>query len=237
MTLLSSLDAEIQGWLVAVGTVGAVIVALGLAAWQGRGSKRRRPVLSITFDDATGIADEEVTFTAQQVLVSGAGAVGQPFTAELGRTLAAYLRFEVTNAPGHDAAEDVEVILTRIEEPSFVAETSTLEISFPSFPWTHLETTRVTIPPGVTRSVDIAAVYKDPPDQQLRDIFRLLVDPEPGAFRNRLKHGTYELVLTVAARNADAVSYRTRVGFDPSRVKDDPSAAINLLDPPTVEQN
>jgi hypothetical protein len=224
---------QIRDWLIAVGTVGAVIVALGLAWWSDRKARRRRPLLSLGFAVSTGVVNELVTYTSD---VTMTGADGLPYTrtANFGTGPAAYVRFDVRNARGRDAAEDVEVLLSRIERPSSTSETATVEISFPPFGWTHLQDTKLTMPPGITRSVDIGWLQGNPPKDLGfdPDVLELLVRPAPGNGRNLLPPGTYELYLSVAARNADAVDYVARISFSDAPNPHDPSARINVVDPP-----
>ena len=77
------------GWvaLTAIGTVGAVIVAVGLQAWVGWKEGHRRPKLTLDFDSHMR-ANE---------------------TDQHGSTLP-YLRLAVTNAKGKETARDVEIL-------------------------------------------------------------------------------------------------------------------------------
>jgi hypothetical protein len=131
---------------------------------------------------------------------------------------AAYLRFEVTNARGKDAAEDAEVLLVAIRAVDHDQAVRTVEISFPGFQWTHTDTTRLTIPPGVTRSIDICRVHeRAPAAANLDGLLELAVLPAPGNLRHRLKPADYVLVLVLAARNSDAVEYTANLLFDPTQ--------------------
>src|SRR5205823_654474 len=129
---------QVREWLTAVGTAGAVIVALGIAWWSDRKTRSRRPLLFLGFDTPKGVVNELVTYQSELTMV---GVDGQTYTrtADMGRGPAAFLRFVVRNARGREAAEDVEVLLARIERPSFTSDTETVEISFPPFGWTHLQ--------------------------------------------------------------------------------------------------
>ena len=90
----------------------------------------------------------------------------------------------------------------------------TLDISFPGFEWTHTEaTTRLTVPPGVTRSVDVARVHETPADQRWNDRLELMIHPEPANQRHLLAEGTYDLEVVLSARNADARRYGVRVAY------------------------
>lgn len=205
----ASWDVSLREWLIAAGTVGAVVVALWITLRQEYLARRRRPSLSL---GSPGIAAEEV---------SRADATGLPVVT--GR--AVYLRLAVTNAIGKDAAADVEVLLSQIRRPSLDSDTDMVDVSFPGFGWTHAGTTRLTVPPGVTRHIDLGRVRDDRADR-----FELLVIPHPVDLRNQLLPGTYELVLTLSARNADAHHYVMRFSFEPDR--GDPVQAIEVIDPP-----
>jgi hypothetical protein len=194
---------ELREWLIAFGTVGAVIVALFLARRQERRARARRPMLSLVYSEIFGISEEEVTY-ARDGAIAGTGA-------------STWLRFNVSNEPGRDAAEDVELLLWRVmKTPDEAGVGRLLDISFPALLWTHAGTTRLTISPGVVRSVDIARRFHDPPYHELRDILELCLDPVPADGRHRLAAGTYDLELTLSARNANARDYWTRITFDPS---------------------
>jgi hypothetical protein len=45
------LPAETVAWLTVASTLGAVVVAVGLQRWQWWLARRRRPSLSLSFDD------------------------------------------------------------------------------------------------------------------------------------------------------------------------------------------
>jgi hypothetical protein len=201
--MYGSVSSEVRDWLTAIGTVGAVIVAVASAWWVERRAHARRPKLSLAFDRESGVHTETVT----ALHPDGTPAAHWP---------AAHLRFEVTNARGKDAADDVEVLLTavRIVEHDLVR---VIEISFPGFQWTHHQTTRLMIPPGVTRSVDICRVHENAPvGSGYGGQLELAVLPEPGDGRHKLAPGKYELVLALAARNADAVEIIVDLVFDPT---------------------
>src|SRR6266545_2459250 len=83
---------ELRAWLIAIGTVGAVIVALVLARRTERLAKRRRPRLSLAWSHIFGITVEAATYRSPEGLVSGD---------------VTCLRFNVMNEEGKDAAEDV----------------------------------------------------------------------------------------------------------------------------------
>jgi hypothetical protein len=185
------------------------MVALGSAWWAERRVNLRRPRLSLAFDDDSGLTTESVFAQYRP----GEDPV---------KWKADYLRVEVTNAPGSDAADDVEVLLAEVRRYDLDGrEAGVLEISFPGFVWTHTETTRLTVPPGVTRTVDLGRVHSGAPSAVgVGDGFELTVHPQPGDRRNVLVPGSYVLRLILAARNADAVEYSVTVVHDPDVGRD-----------------
>jgi hypothetical protein len=221
MVAVSAFD--VREWLIAVGTVvaalgtlAAVVVALALAQRAERSARRRRPSLELSFDPTHGIRRELLSYSDR----SGPGA---------------YVRFGVKNAPGKDAAEDVEVLLAEILVPSFTEDDQAIDVSFPGFQWTHTTSTRLTIPAGVVRDIDIARLHELPPDPGLASKLELLMSPPPADGRQFLDGGTYELRLTVSARNADAVTYRTRLTYNPARSAF-ANETVKVLDPPYAER-
>ena len=232
----ASIASGIREWITAAATLGAVITALWLTWWANWRAGQRRPLLALTYDAETGVATEQLTYAATVLVAVGDGRYEQRVE-PIGAGTAAYLRLEVSNERGHDAAEDVDVLLARIEKRSFTEDDpEAVEISFPPFAWTHVGTTRLTIPAGVTRTIDIARVHEDPPDTKMKNVLELLVTPEPGNYRNRQVPGTYELHLTISARNADAVNYVIRVGLteEGDVGPDDPASRIRVIDAPYV---
>jgi hypothetical protein len=169
--------------LTAVGTIGAVLVALFLDELPVLRQRRREPRLTLTHSvDDSAI---EVTYTPTSLVSVGVS----------GR--AAYLRLAVSNEPGHDAARDVEVLLQRVErihgEHGHVIER--VHVASPPFGWSNVETTSLTIPAGVTRVIDVGIVdgppdpefqSGSPPDKPPPLVLRLGIVPEPADGRNRL---------------------------------------------------
>lgn len=219
LATLAGFWVDLREWLTAIGTAGAVIVAVGLTIRAERLARGRRPVLELSYDPETGISAEMMT-----ILLPGVNAAMVPHRG-------AYLRFRVSNRGGVDAAVGVEVLLAAVKVPSFEAETRTVEISFPGFQWTHLDAkTRLTIAPGVTRTIDVARVIETSLVKKWQDRVELCVFPTPGNERNFLEPGTYELDLTLSARNADAARYYARIEYDPS---ESVTERVRVLDAPT----
>lgn len=156
-----------------------------------RAQRRRTPVLSLLLDPAD-LVIERVFYTDCQ------------------EGNAAWARLGVRNEPDHDAAREVEVLLERARPLDGGAP---VLIAYPAVPWTHVPrpTTRVTIPPGATRALDLATVYfRDDWEKRLN----LQIVAEPGDTRQRVAPGRYELILVVTAHNADAQRYAVQVSWD-----------------------
>lgn len=197
--------ADLRAWLSVVATLAAVVVALGLARRAERLARQRRPELSLTWSPIFGITVEDVTWVSAR-----RGSVGD---------VATYLRLNVANAAGKDAAVDVELLIDRISEvpsePDVWARL--IDISYPALAWTHAGTTRLTLSPGVVRTIDLARAYGDPVNPELRDALELCIDPAPLDGRHRLVgDATYDLELTLSGRNADAKDYWMRIRYSPS---------------------
>lgn len=206
MTTIETLTVESGAgspWveITAIATALAVIVALA-TPWlieylRRRDRRNRAPVLSLGLEPQADLVIEEVAYSD--------GADGY----------AAWVRLGVTNEPRRDAARDVEVLLesARPLPAPGQAEVPPVLIAYPAVPWTHVpETmTRVTVPAGATRSVDVATVFLR---DDLKPTLNLLIAAAPKDERNRVAPGRYELILVVTAHNADAQRYAVEVAWD-----------------------
>ncbi len=190
------------GWvaLTAIGTVGAVVVALGLQLVLFWREKRRRPRLTLAFDDHQ--RTEEMY---------------QP-----GNKPAVYLRTAVSNAEGKETARDVELLLLEVEEFSHTSVGSggrTIWLANPALGWTHsfdaelrYQLPRQSIPPGATRYVDVGRWL------QLEDgtydlSFVLSVIPEPVSRRHVLESGCWRLRIAATMQNGNATFWDARICF------------------------
>lgn len=192
---------DVREWLIAIGTVGAVITALVVAGRPDRAARRRRPSLSLSLDDQLGLTIECVTLFENDTPV--------------GSTPATWIRLSVTNAKGKDTATDVELFAARITEPDAGDTQRFAHVSFPPFGWPHVEDPRMDVPSGVTRLIDIGWVDMDP-GNALKDKLQLRIVPNPIDQRHILKPGVYEFDLTLSAHNADARYFSMKVEFDPA---------------------
>jgi hypothetical protein len=184
-SLLADVNSTIQGWLTAVGTLGAVLVALYLGPVRDR---LRRPHLYARHDDVH--ADRIVVAAEDDESVD-----------------TAWVRIRVGNRGGRLAAEDVEVVVTWVDQfsPDVVFGPVGL-----SLPWSHgiPQTTSRTLPPGVEWHVDVARIRRSSPEGQLG--LELMTVPNT----RELGRGTFEVRIAVTARNADASHYRFGLTFD-----------------------
>jgi hypothetical protein len=184
----------------ALGTVGAVVLALWLQVYR---AWRRKPSLTMSYS-----ADPN----------SGCWA---PVYREGHQAL--WLRFSVSNATGKDTARDVQVLVTRVETPSERREL------VPGGPlhWTDLRSPTVDLPAGISRMIDIAQVEL-PADTQKGTALWLKVSPVPGDTRHRLEPGSYDVELAVTAQGIDADFSTAKLDFEDVR-EDDPRELVKHL--------
>jgi hypothetical protein len=202
----STIADNVREWLIAAGTVGAVFAAILATVFAERLTERRersnRPSLDLGRPpDAVTVEDAFLRYDGVQ-----------------GMGTAAYLRLSATAATGRLAPDEVEVLLANIRQTK--TPLPDITIGYPGFQWTHADgATRLTIPPGVTRYVDLAWIQLRGQDSSGKLIhgdrkLRLIINPEPADMRNVLEPGDYELDLVVSARNADARYYRLDLSWD-----------------------
>lgn len=210
----------VREWLQTIGTLAAVITALGIAIAGWRREQRRQPKLFLRF-----AARPDDTWLDLQVL---------------SRPPSAWVRLRISNARGKHSAQDVEVLVTDFRRVSASQdEDPRLGLDIRPLRWSNAldnqgrQMTRVTIPPGVTRYCDLLAVrepsdliaqaeFQQSKEEVERDIEAggytspavLQVIPEPTDFRHEITEGTYELEIALCARDVDATFYRTMVRFD-----------------------
>jgi hypothetical protein len=187
------------GVLTALGTVGAVVVAVGAGALRSAVAARRQPSLSLSFEQRADTAIEDMALTFPD------GTTKQD--------RAAFIRLAVTNHRRRHAAEDVEVLIVGLHQLDALRETygesavmawadGSTRLNFAPLGWTHLEPTSVTVGPGVTRTVDFGWQYEY---QSLS--FYLGVKPPPLSGLHVLSPGTWKVTFAVSARNADAAHH------------------------------
>lgn len=210
MTVRIVFGASTVEWLTAIGTVGAVIVALCVALFQGFWTWKKRPVLTLSFDPESDLD-----------LIRGVG-VGR------GRS-GHWLRLQVHNKTGKRSAHDAEVLVVELK---LGAANSIVHAGRPldnaPLRWSSLmrdgqPMTHVSIPPGLTRRIDLLGIY--PPvatpvvprgsGDQEEGIAVVQVSPEPSD-ESHVLHGpdTFAFVLAVASRDLDAHFYDLSVTWD-----------------------
>lgn len=195
---------EVREWLIAFGTVGALIVAIfGTTIWE----RIRRPKLSLHFD---------VTKTAD----AHTGGIRIP-TARNGGTRAAFARLEVRNADGKRTAESVEVLIEslRLRPPAAGSDIprDSESIADLSLPVSNSDPrrTQLNLPPGMGRHFDFVHIRKNQvvgPGGQ--NIVRVDVHPQPDDLRQQVYGGEFEIDLIVAAANASPKRYTANLKFD-----------------------
>jgi hypothetical protein len=202
MGLNSATDtAGAAEWIGAVGTALAVILALWLQwlrVWL------RRPALVLDFEGDRDRADIRHTD----------GYVSH------------WVRPRVRNRPRHNSADDVEVVLARVRLLDQVAESRSERpeelLEGRALKWSELNTTKVSLPPGTARRVDLlhvdntrAETSPDGAEERLeRAPIRFDVYPLPAAKYHRAFGDAYEVTLALTARDTDAVYYMTQVSYD-----------------------
>jgi hypothetical protein len=180
--------------LTAIGTVGAVIVAVGLQCWLSWRERRGRPKLTLEFDRHMR-ADE----TDQQ-----------------GNTLP-YLRLAVTNAEGKDTARDVEILVVSIEEYAITqvgGGKRQIWLANPALAWANSvdPVPRMSIPPGATRYVDVGCWVQVEMVAEVN--LRLSVVPPPNSNRHLLRPGGWRLRLAATMWKGDASHWDAEVSFE-----------------------
>jgi hypothetical protein len=137
----------------AFGGIAAAATAVGIATWTARRDRRQRPRLELLYDDRH--TDD--------------------FAAGLNDDSQHWVRLRVFNAPGRRSAEDVEVVVVQFEEeeadrldPMLLTGERTRRGVLTGFAltWSNtfdnsgLHATRIAIPPGVYRRVDLLSVHQ-----------------------------------------------------------------------------
>jgi hypothetical protein len=221
--------------LTAVGTVGAVIVALLLAAGTGLArsvrERRCRPRLSLAHDPSMDVSLEKV-----RVRVAQKGLI--PPVEE--QYPALYLRLAVSNAVGRQAAEGVEVLLTELEplRPSEVISVSdwdsTHRFNVGQLGWTHAAPAELRLGPGARRTVDLGYVVDH---SDLGTSFHLGLTVIPESRVDQLPAGRYRVRLALVSANSNARFYELELyhrGTWMAGEPEDPPAIVTGPQPTTA---
>jgi hypothetical protein len=185
--------------LTAIGTVGAVVVALSLTlirwTWRAATARRRRPRPCLLFDPATNINSEKVPLDGSERRET--------------TLLAAYVRLTVRNPPRSDAAQAVQVLITRVERTSQPDPDVPPENDYEPhenlgpLPWTHSAETTLILGPGASRTIDLGFLV----EREQTDWFSLALPTKPVSGVQYLPPGAYRLQLAVVGANFAAKSY------------------------------
>lgn len=124
-----------------------------------------------------------------------------------------FVRLRVSNGRFLLTAEDVEVLVI-----DFRPIATDLALDARPLVWTSLSpkktdpVTKVTLPPGVTRHVDLVRLFRETGTVQAE----LMVHPDPLSKIHRLTRAVrVDIQLAVVARNAGARFFSTQFSFDP----------------------
>lgn len=190
-------------WFQAVGTFGAVVAAVGIAVWGVHRERRQRPSLTLAFDTSLQPPD----FMAG--MWSGDGVDWYE---------SHWVRLRVQNAAGRKSADDVEVLLREVQSLDEAADVRTLDVC--PLRWSSTQgpadgaLTRITIPPGLARHVDLLAIDGSGAGsaaEPTEPVAALQVWPRPTDNRHLLPAGRYVLHLAVVARDTDATFFDLEV--------------------------
>jgi hypothetical protein len=195
--------ATALAWIQAGGTLAAVAAALGIA-WRGeRRERQRQPVLSLRFDPSL----EPPDFMRGMWSRHGDD-----------QWESHWVRLRVENSAGRRSADDVEVLFLSLEALDEAGSQRTLDVV--PLRWSSTQgdaggaLTRITIPPGLARHVDLLGIRGSCPEadpEAHRLPVAIQVWPIPTDERHRLPGGRYVFHLAVAARDSDAAFFRLEV--------------------------
>jgi len=197
------LGSAVDTWatvFVAIGTVGAVAYALfrDLVVVP-----RRRPNLDLLFDQTGN----------DQVVVGTTGGFD-----------AACVRLRVANAARKDTADDVVVMVTEVQRlddsEDTIAEAKPIVLPL-TWSGSNPPSPMGSVHPGSERHLDL--LHVDWPARDETEIRRkwsettpmqLDLTPKPAGGQGILNLGTYEILVEIRARNADAIRYAIPVTWD-----------------------
>ena len=187
----SSFDwAGLRDWLIAVGTLAAVIVSLYVAVWRER---VRRPSLSLLFSDPPQSIDKQLTESDDE------------------KSKAASVRLRVKNKPARRTAREVEVLIQKIwaeDREAIRIEDWPLRWKF-SDPTNKTPATLATVPPGVSRPVLLFWV-----EESTSGLMFLGNWPDAGGGRDILEADTWHIRLALAAHDTPSTFWEMTVTYD-----------------------
>ncbi len=183
----------------------AGVVAIVIAGWQAIRERVRRPSLSLAFDP-----DDPYDYMA------GVGTTA--------RQESHWVRLRVQNARGKRSAEDVEVLVVEVSG----GRNGGPPLAGSPVIWSNMRAggehvTRLTVPPGIARHVDLLGLVEPPYDEvnipapvegHTQTTVQLQIWPLPADGRHELGKGRYDIVLAVVARDTDSREYKVTVTYD-----------------------
>lgn len=183
--------AGLREWLIAAGTLGAVIVSLYVSVWTER---VRRPSLSLLFSDPPESTDKLLSTTHDDT------------------ARAAAVRLRVKNKPRRRTAREVEVLIQRIWAEN--GERVRVEDWPLRWAWAFSDTgdtptTVTTVPPGVSRRVLLFWVEETSPGSMSLGNW-----PDAGQGRDILAAGTWHIRLAVTANDTPSTFWEMTVFSD-----------------------
>jgi hypothetical protein len=188
-----SVSAEVFS---AVGTVGAVVVALFLQYFNVR---RARPRLSVEFSDR--LHDEDMALVDLE----------HP---------SLFVRLKVRAEAGKDVARNVQVLLLRVDRPTRTLPAPVVPSR--NLKWADTPNEKLDIPPGIWRRFDFLTLWVEPPGGGGHCLVPMLYqydEPWPPHPRNFLRDtGRYRMALAVVADNTDSTFWQVDLDYAPGPV-------------------
>ena len=202
----------------AVGTIGAVLVALYLSVWRER---RRKPSLTLSIEDSAPETSYGLVWEDPARFRDPEIPVAEP------------VYVEVTNANGHSTAHDVEVLLS-VDYTNRAGETYT-EFEHRPLTWAFVSTpeglplTSVSIPAGVTRKAVLLRygpwTWVDAFLTRMSLLYNVRPDPDPiqvnalfsvapitwEDYQEIADWMSYSLRFLISGRDFDAVEYEVEL--------------------------
>jgi hypothetical protein len=187
----------------AVGTVGAVVVALFLPDWQ---RAKLRPVVTLSFDSIT----DDIALHDRPPWVG------------------VWIRFRVHNKEGRETVRKVRVVVSKVEsltELRIPGDT----LAFRELSWAEISIGELDIPAGMERRVDVVHVDKvrKATEAGVRPWpglgLGLAMWPRLYDGRDYLGEGRFLIRLAVAGDNFDASEWETYVSFDKTELSEQSS--------------
>jgi hypothetical protein len=199
----------------ALGTVGAVVVALFLQHFNVR---RARPKLRLEFSPE--LHDEDMALVE----------LDQPNL---------FVRLKIWAHSGRDAARNVQVLLLRMERPATTEPAPVIPSR--NLKWSDTPNEKLDIPPGIWRRVDFLNMWAEPDRDDGHVLLPMLYqydEPWPPHPRHFLRDpGRYRAILAIVADNTDSTFWAVAFDYEPRPVKElaDLCQQLRVVDVSPVE--